>query len=45
MSSPKRYVAIALLALLADDGRREYEVVEPPPGFDAEASTQPPAGH
>lgn len=26
------------------DGRRdEYQVVEPPPGFDAEASTQPPA--
>lgn len=26
-----------------DSGRDEYEVVEPPPGIDAEASTQPPA--
>jgi hypothetical protein len=26
-----------------DDGRDEYEVVEPPPGIDAEGSTEPPA--
>jgi hypothetical protein len=29
---------------LWDNGRAEYEVVEPPPGIVAEASTQPPAG-
>ena len=27
-----------------DDGRDEYEVVEPPPGIEAQGSTQPPPG-
>lgn len=50
-----RYVAIAMLAMLTTSGaalaqehgirapEHQYEVVEQPPGFDAEATAPPPS--